>query len=284
MSDAVVPLEPVAGDSGVPFQPETGLNGDGSQPAQSEPAAATPHRNRSTAFSGAVQSLIITLVCAVFIVTFLEQPFQIPSPSMENTLLVGDYLLVDKVHYAPGGVWGHILPYEQIRRGDIIVFHFPVDPTQHFVKRVIGIPGDRVRLAHKQVMVNGEPMHEPYAVHIPGSIDHYRDDFPQPYPVPDQTPKWWVEMRQHVRDGELIVPPGRYFVMGDNRDNSDDSRFWGFVPRENVEGRPLLIYWSMDPRGPMASTLADDKLSRLADIFYYMFRIPRWRRAMHVVR
>ncbi|MBV8207252.1 MAG: signal peptidase I [Acidobacteria bacterium] len=234
--------------------------------------------------TSSLQSLLVTLICAVFIVTFLEQPFQIPTSSMENTLLVGDYLLVDKVHFAGGGIWGRLLPYEPIRRGDIVVFHYPIHPEQHFVKRVIGMPGDRVKLLHKQVFVNGHPLAEPYAVHITGDIQRYRDDFPQPFPVPDQNPRWWVDMRKYVRDGELTVPPDQYFVLGDNRDNSEDSRYWGFVPRENVEGTPLLIYWSMDPDRPMASTLANDKLSELADIFYYVLQIPRWHRALHVVR
>jgi signal peptidase I len=246
--------------------------------------SARPQRRGNIRVTTSIQSLFVTIICAVFIVTFLEQPFQIPSSSMENTLLVGDYLLVDKVHYGRGGVWGHLLPYEPIRRGDIIVFHFPIHPEQHFVKRVIGLPGDRVRLVHKQVFVNGEPLNEPYAVHIPGDLQRFRDDFPQPFPVPNQNPHWWVEMRQYVRDGELTVPANRYFVLGDNRDDSDDSRYWGFVPRENIEGRPLLIYWSMDPERPMASTLANDKLSELADIFYYVLQIPRWHRAMHVVQ
>jgi signal peptidase I len=203
---------------------------------------------------------------------------------MENTLLVGDYLLVDKVHFAQGGIWSHVLPYEPIRRGDIVVFHYPIHPEQHFVKRVIGVPGDHIRLIHKDVFVNGHRLDEPYAVHITGDLQRYRDDFPQPFPVPNQNPHWWVEMRKYVTDGELVVPPGRYFVLGDNRDDSDDSRYWGFVPRENIEGRPLLIYWSMDPERPMASTLANDKLSELADVFYYVLQIPRWHRAMHVVR
>jgi signal peptidase I len=280
------PELPPSGDNSVQATPESlamppAVSQDLSPAASSKIIETRRHPHRVT---GSIQSLLLTIICAVFIVTFLEQPFQIPSSSMENTLLVGDYLLVDKVHYAEGGMWGHLLPYEPITRGDIIVFHYPIHPEQHFVKRVIGLPGDRVRLVHKQVFVNGQPLNEPYAVHIAGDLQHYRDDFPQPFPVPNENPHWWVEMRRYVHDGELTVPGNRYFVLGDNRDDSDDSRYWGFVPRENIEGRPLLIYWSMDPERPMAATLANDKLSQLADVFYYVLQIPRWHRAMHVVR
>ena len=250
---------------------------------QANIAASVPKKRHSFSL-GPVQSVAVAVVIAVFFITFLFQAFQIPSGSMENTLLIGDFLLVDKVHYAHGGVWGHVLPYSQIRRGDIIVFRPPIHPEQHFVKRVIGLPGDRIRLMNKRVYVNEKPLDEPYAVHIPGDLDRYRDNFPQPNPVPNQEPSWWMEMRALVHDGELQVPSDSYFALGDNRDQSSDSRYWGFVPRQNIIGRPLLIYWSMETDAPAASSLAPDKLSRLADVLYYVVHIPRWHRALHVVQ
>src|SRR5580658_2995460 len=129
--------------------------------------------------SGSVQSLLGTVVIAVFVITFIVQAFQIPSPSMENTLLVGDYLLVNKLCYGGSGLGDYLLPYRRIRRGDVVVFHYPVNPAQHFVKRVIGVPGDRVRLINKQVMVNGVSLREPYAHFSRPSNDAFRDSFPR---------------------------------------------------------------------------------------------------------
>jgi len=251
---------------------------------EAQQAVAIVPKKRHKFSLGPLQSVAVAVVIAVFFITFLFQAFQIPSESMENTLLVGDFLLVDKVHYANGGIWGQVLPYRQIHRGDIIVFRPPVHPEQHFVKRVIALPGDRVHLINKRVYVNGDPIQEMYAVHTPGVLDRYRDDFPQPNPVPEQEPSWWMQMRGLVHNGELEVPADSYFVLGDNREHSLDSRYWGFVPRQNIIGRPLLIYWSMENDTPAASSLAPDKLSRLADVLYYIVHIPRWHRALHVVQ
>ena len=150
------------------------------------------------------------------------------------------------MHYAHTGIWGEVLPYTEIHRGDIIVFRPPMSPQQHFVKRVIGVPGDRIRMKNKQVFVNGKPLREQYVVYRSSQRDPYRDDFPRLDTLDTEVePQWWMRLRVLVRDGELTVPPGQYFAMGDNRDESFDSRYWGFVPRENIIGRPLLIYWSM---------------------------------------
>ena len=233
-----------------------------------------------------MQSLATTVVIAVFVITFIVQAFQIPSESMENTLLIGDYLLVDKVHYANGGFWGHVLPYSDIQRFDIIVFRYPVHPAQHFVKRVIGVPGDHIRLVNKQVLVNGKPVREPYVVYHSPIPDAYRDDFPAPnFVSANEEADWMKEMRDVVRKGELIVPEDKYFVLGDNRDESLDSRYWGFVPRENVIGRPLVIYWSfrqsedgLEPHPP------DGKLSRLAGIVVRLYHDTRWDRTFRLIR
>jgi signal peptidase I len=235
---------------------------------------------------GSLQSLLATIVIAVFIITFVVQAFQIPSESMEETLLIGDYLLVDKLRYGGGGAGDFVMPYRRIRRGEIVVFKYPVNPSEHFVKRVIALPGDRVRLVNRRVYVNGIALDEPYVHYIRRGRDPFRDDFPQlKNPAPDVEARWWLEMSKLVEDGQLIVPEGSYFVMGDNRDDSRDSRYWGFVPRENIVGRPLLIYWSVrdtDEDLPV-STSAGDKLFHFAYAATHLLQITRWDRTFRLV-
>jgi len=254
------------------------------QDTTSQTAARQAHSHASWVSS--FQSLAVTVVIAVFVITFLVQAFQIPSESMENTLLIGDYLLVDKVHYGHPGVWGDILPYSTIKRGDIIVFRYPVHPSQHFVKRVVGVPGDRVRLQNKAVYVNGSPVHEDYVVYKAMMADHYRDDFPTlEAAAPDVTARWWGKMRSLVHDGELTIPPDSYFVLGDNRDKSLDSRYWGFVPRENIIGRPLIIYWSMRTQEPETSShVPDDNLGRFIYMMTHVMQETRWDRTLRIVK
>ena len=170
----------------------------------------------------------------------------IPTGSMEDTLLIGDHLLVDKLTYAPEGpVSKFLLPYQDVERGDIIVFRYPIDISQTFVKRVIGVPGDRIRIVNKQVFLNGRELDEPYKYHKTDMVDSYRDNFPgEPnvrlYPPAEEM------LQSHTENGEIVIPPGGYFAMGDNRDSSLDSRYWGFVPRDHIIGKPLIIYWSYD--------------------------------------
>lgn len=233
-----------------------------------------------------LQSLLSTVVIAVFIITFVVQAFQIPSESMEDTLLIGDYLLVDKLRYGGGELWDHAMPYRPVRHGDIIVFKYPLDPKQYFVKRVIAIPGDHIRLMNRRVYVNGVPRNEPYVRYVGLGPDLFRDDFPQlNVPVPDVDAQWWLEMSKLVEDDQLIVPEGSYFVMGDNRDDSRDSRYWGFVPRENIVGRPLLIYWSVREASPdlQASPTPGDKLAHFAYAMTHLFQITRWDRTFRLV-
>jgi len=234
-----------------------------------------------------VQSIAGTVVIAVFVVTFLVQAFTIPSESMEKTLLIGDYLLVDKLCYGDTRNMHRILPYRKIDRGDIVVFHYPVNPAQHFVKRVVGLPGDRVRLINKRVFINGVPQQEPFVQHVTAERQPFRDDFPRTdAPAAEVTALWWMQMRKLVEDHQLIVPEDSYFVLGDNRDDSRDSRYWGFVPRENIIGRPLLIYWSASSlnndltRTPSAS----DRLYHLAYAVTHVFQITRWERTFRMVR
>jgi signal peptidase I len=233
-----------------------------------------------------IQSVAGTVVIAVFVVTFLVQAFTIPSESMESTLLIGDYLLVDKFCYG-GGLLNHVLPYRKIGRGDIVVFHYPVNPAQHFVKRVVGLPGDRLRLINKRVYINGAPLQEPFVQYISAERQPYRDDFPRTdTPAFGVTARWWQEMRKLVEDRQLIVPEDSYFVLGDNRDDSQDSRYWGFVPRENIIGRPLLIYWSASSLNNdlTGSPTAGDRLYHLAYAVTHVFQITRWERTFHMVR
>ncbi|MES1261566.1 MAG: signal peptidase I, partial [Acidobacteriota bacterium] len=184
------------------------------------------------------------IVVLIFATSTIAMPYIIPSGSMEGTLMTGDHLIVDKLAYAPhDGMASHLLPYSDVKRGDIIVFRYPPDIRQTFIKRVIGIPGDRLHLENGVVVRNGVRLNEPYVQHIATSPENYRDNFPA---APDLMVKGpaLAMLRNNVRGGELVVPPGQYFAMGDNRDNSSDSRYWGFVPRENITGKPLLVYWS----------------------------------------
>jgi signal peptidase I len=240
-----------------------------------------------------LESLVVTVILAVFGTTFVVQAFKIPTGSMENTLLIGDHLLVNKFVFAvPKSVAAPALPYREVRRGDIVVFKFPPsdDPEQrgeHFVKRVIGLPGDRVRIFHREVFINGVKLDEPYVRHIEPEIRTLGDDFPPPpensmrgYPL-----RWREELAQLVENGELVVPPGRYFVMGDNREASWDSRFWGFVPRELITGRPLVIYWSLEAnREDYFPTSVLGRLKRTAMLVVQFPVKTRWSRTFSVVR
>ena len=225
-----------------------------------------------------------TVVIAIFVITFIVQAFQIPSESMENTLLVGDYLLVNKLCYGGRGLGDHVMPYQHIARGDIIVFHYPVDPQQHFVKRVIGLPGDKLRLVNKKVFIDGKPLEEPYVRFLEPPNNLFRDNFPRTdIPAYGLEGKWWLEMRKLVEDGQLIIPEGHYFVMGDNRDDSQDSRYWGFVPRENIIGTPLVIYWSVKDWDRNPPDTVAGRLHHLAYAVTHIFQITRWNRTLRLV-
>src|SRR5205809_2110252 len=252
----------------------------------SRPAMEVTEKPAPADTLSSLQSLLVTVVIAVFVITFIVQAFQIPSESMQNTLLIGDYLLVDKTRYRGAGSWDWLMPYRQVRRGDIIVFRYPVHPTQHFVKRVVGVPGDRVRLINRQVYLNGVPTEEAYVRYSSRVHDAFRDEFPRlNIPVPGLEGRWWLQMKKLVEDGELIAPEGQYFVLGDNRDESLDSRYWGFVPTENVIGRPLLIYWSVrniDQDMPVSAS-PGDRLFHFAYAVSHIFQITRCDRTSRLV-
>jgi signal peptidase I len=185
------------------------------------------------------ESLVIAVVLALFVRTFVVQAFKIPTGSMEQNLLIGDHLLVNKFVFGPvlGRLEQALLPIKTIKRLDVIVFKYPEDPNRDFIKRVIGLPGDTVELKNKRVYINGHRLDEPYV--------YYLED---PPPLPDEmsstSDTGGIVGDPRVTYGPVTVPAGHYFVMGDNRDNSQDSRYWGFLPRENVKGRALVIYWS----------------------------------------
>jgi signal peptidase I len=192
----------------------------------------------------AAQSMLILTSISLFLITFTLQPFRIPSASMEPTLLVGDFLLVDKQVASAGD--SPLLPPATLHRGDVIVFHDPVDPTKHLIKRIVALPGDRIRLRAGRVILNGSPLAEPYAVHRSTPPDLYRDNFPNgPTPDSDVDARWWIRLHALVDHGDLPIPPDAYFVLGDNRNDSLDSRYWGLVPRAAIVGKPLLIYLSL---------------------------------------
>jgi signal peptidase I len=232
------------------------------------------------------RSLLSIIVIALFVLTFIVQPFRIPSESMERTLLVGDFLLVNKSVFGPPGHWSWLLPYEPVRRDDVIVFHFPLDPTDHVVKRAVGVPGDRISLQNGVVCINGQMQSEPFAVFEGTYQDSFRDQFPAKlYTDPGVDTRWWMQMRHDVQNGELVVPPGKYFVLGDNRNHSRDSRYWGFVPRANVVGLPFFIYFSLhEPSATDANTLPDDRLGHEKSSLDTVMDFARWSRMFRVIQ
>ncbi len=232
---------------------------------------------------GFIAEWTVTIILLLFGTTTLVQAFVIPTGSMEDTLLVGDHLLVDKLAYAPGGaISKYVLPYSDVHRGDIIVFRYPIDIKQTFVKRVMGVPGDRIHLQNKQVYLNGHALVEPYVVHKLDYIDSYRDNFPSDPNTPIFPPA--QQMLEHdVQGGDVVVPPGHYFAMGDNRDQSLDSRYWGFVPRENIIGKPLIIYWSYEASTEDLSNPAVT-VQHLVDVVIHFPTKTRWSRTFKLIR
>ena len=223
----------------------------------------------------------LNILILLFGTATLVQAFIVPTPSMESTVLVGDHVLVDKLAYAPpGAIGGRLLPYTRVKRGDIIVFRYPMDISQDYVKRVIGVPGDHIRIENKEVILNGRKLTEPYTQHVFPGIEPYRDNFPAAPagPVYDRAV---TMLAQHVVNGELIVPAGNYFAMGDNRDDSLDSRYWGFVPQENIIGKPLMIFWSYAAPTEDWNGFA---LGHFTDVAQHFFTRTRWDRTMKLVR
>jgi signal peptidase I len=262
------------------------------------PEPPAQQEERETALES-LASICTVLAVGLFVMTFIFQNFEIPSASMENTLLIGDHVLVDRISLAPPAHWAPFVHYREVRRGDIIVFlkPHPEIPDLYLVKRCIGIPGDRIHLEHGIVYLNGVAQNEPYAqmprddgdpedAYIP-----YRDDFPADLPgieaqaAANQASLWAVDLPNHVDNGDLVVPPGTVFAMGDNRTKSLDGRFWGFVPRENIVGRPMFVYWSFQtPADQIDKIGLADRIGFMGHVLLHIFDQTRWSRTFHVVR
>jgi signal peptidase I len=231
----------------------------------------------------------VTILLLLFGTTSLAQPFVIPTGSMEDGLLIGDHLIVDKLAYAPAGSFSkYLLPYQDPKHGDVIVFRYPGDIMQTYVKRLIGVPGDRLKLMNGVVYRNGKRLNEPYAFQK-FSYDAERDNFPAGLRTnvrQELALRLQREMLENnVVNGEVVVPPGRYFAMGDNRDNSEDSRYWGFVPRENIIGKPVLVYWSFKaPTEDLLGDSAGSMFHHFLDVGEHFFTRTRWRRTFMLVR
>ena len=253
---------------------------------KSSKQSAAIERVEETPFE-ALASICSVLVIGLFILTFLAQNFVIPSGSMEKTLLVGDHLLVDRITLAPTASWMPLVHYREPRRGDIIVFLKPGNPDMFLVKRLVAIPGDHIHLRNGVVILNGVAQSEPKAALWPGDTYYpYIDDFPSvaPSEANDVTEEWAVDLPTHIQGNDLVVPPGMYFMMGDHRHNSLDSRFWGFVPRANIVGRPLFNYWSFKtPDDQMDKTGISDRIAWMGHVVVHFFTDTRWKRTFHLV-
>ena len=217
------------------------------------------------------ESIVIAVILALFIRTWVVQAFKIPTGSMENALLIGDHLLVNKFVFAPTVVDTErvVLPNGDVARGDILVFKFPLDPERDFIKRVIGLPGERLEVRDKRIYIDDTPLEEPY---LPSHMTHL---VPGAYAV-------------NGRDnhGPIAIPEGHYFVMGDNRDNSEDSRFWGVLPHDHIKGKAVVVYWSYDAVGPelVMDTGLGATIRRLRSVFVHFFTRTRWERMFRAVR
>ena len=220
------------------------------------------------------ESIVIAVILALFVRTFVVQAFKIPTGSMEENLLIGDHLLVNKFVFGPSasGLERALLPIGTIRRRDVIVFKYPEEPDRDFIKRVIGLPGETVELRQKKVYIDGMPLDEPYA--------HYLQPAPSAADLQEVTS---FDVRD--RYGPVTVPADQYFVMGDNRDNSQDSRYWGFLPRGHIKGKALLIYWSYDAdTSDYQPANATGMIKGALSVFTHFFTRTRWDRMLHQIR
>ena len=267
-------------------------------PTEPQPdASEAENRVEETPFE-ALASICSVLVIGLFILTFLAQNFVIPSGSMENTLLVGDHLVADRITLAPDAKWMPLVRYREPRHNDIIVFIKPVPddvdgkPQYLFlVKRLIGLPGDHIHLQDGVVYINGVAQAQPKeGMDGPAMVGEkvFLDEFPTIPPAQDPsggvTEEWAVDSASHIANGDLIVPPGKYFMMGDNRHNSLDSRYWGFVPRENIVGRPMFNYWSFNTSEEQyEQTGFANNIAWLTHVALHFFSDTRWSRTFHRV-
>ena len=263
--------------------------------AATDTEAATKDEPQTETPLESLASICTVLAVGLFVMTFIFQNFEIPSASMVSTLLIGDHVLVDRVTLAPKTSWAPFLDYRAVKRGDVIVFlkPNPETPDLFLVKRAIGLPGDHIHLRQGIVYLNGVAQNEPQAGKpaYDGDPQHaynpYRDDFPSiPASVEDgATASWALEMPTHVEGDDLVVPPGKIFAMGDNRTESLDGRYWGFVPQENIVGRPMFVYWSfMTPADQIYKTGMAERVGFLGHILLHIFDETRWKRTLHIIR
>ncbi len=234
-------------------------------------------------------SLAGVLVVGLFIITFILQAFAIPSGSMEDTLLIGDHLFVNREQFSAPTRWmGRLMPYRDVRRDEVAVFLSPEQPGLFLVKRIIGVPGDRIHLRDDVVYRNGEKLVEPFVRYRRGGHNPYTDNFPALPPLPDygvHNKEWSEELPKHIEGDDIVVPPDSYFAMGDNRDNSYDSRFWGFIPRKNLIGRPMFVYWSfVTPDDQYEMNSVRDRVAFMGHILAHFFDETRWSRTFRIVR
>jgi signal peptidase I len=221
------------------------------------------------------ESIVIAVILALFIRTFVVQAFKIPTGSMEENLLIGDHLLVNKFIFGPSvsSLERTLLPLATVKRDDVVVFKYPEEPDRDFIKRVIGLPGETVEVREKKVYINGKPLDEPF-VH-----------FLQPAATTPSELHEITSFDVRERYGPVTVPPNQYFVMGDNRDNSQDSRYWGFLPSDYIKGRALVIYWSYEAdRDDYLEGGAGSTLRGLGSVFVHFFTRTRWDRMFHQIR
>jgi len=236
-----------------------------------------------------LSSLAAVLVTGLFIITFVVQAFEIPSSSMEKTLLIGDHVFVNRVQFAPKTNWvGPLVPYRDVHFRDIVVFLSPQTPGLYVVKRIIGVTGDRIHLRNGVVYRNGQPLDEPYVDHDRDSPDSYRNDFPSvPPPIEDRNiwGDWASVLPSYIQGDDIVVPPDHYFAMGDHRGVSLDSRYWGFIPKQNIIGRPMFIYWSFEtPEDQYEKTGIGDRVSFLGHIILHFFDKTEWKRTLRSVK
>ena len=257
-------------------------------PAQSGAQVAGASAQAAETPLESLAGMCSVLVIGLFVLTFIAQNFLIPSGSMEKTLLVGDHIMADRITLSPPTHWMPLVHYREPRRGDIIVFLKPGNPDMYLVKRLIGVPGDHIHLRNGVVILNGVAQNEPYARLGPEDTESpYIDEFPSvsPFDASEVTTEWAVDLANHVQGNDLVVPPGMYFMMGDNRHNSLDSRFWGFVPRANIVGRPLFNFWSFaTPDDQMDKTGIGDRIAWMTHVVTHFVSDTRWKRTFHVVR
>lgn len=218
------------------------------------------------------EALLIAVIFVNFARIFVFQAFKIPTGSMEDNLKVGDHIIVNKFIYGPldRGPLSHLIPIRDVKRGDIIVFRFPMQPDTDYVKRVIGLPGDIVEIRDKKVSINGKQLSEPYSLFVDPTVYPLKPELPEPYRSRDQF-------------GPYTVAPDSYFAMGDNRDRSSDSRYWGTVPRSMIKGRAFMVYWSFRGEPPPPNSPSTERIKELVNVVIHFFSNTRWQRTFFIV-